>query len=384
MAVTLGERCPRIAGWSRYSPPIYAGTSGVGVYRSADKGANWSPVNTGLPAGDLYVRRMAFNPFDEGMVIVNSLLYYYDGASWAEVTLPTPTDEGSGDPMAFGRLVAVDSAGIAGEFNVLTTNANSSGSDTQQSRTWVFTTEDAGENWSSVQLQDSSGSGDHTYGLDVSSRFGIPTVAASSGSIYELPDGYILAGSFNRVAALTDGSCTDPYVRSGTPTVQWDMGAMHWEVLSAQVSGTKPNRTLHVNMRISGSQGHVPLAGTNQYRVTFFCRTGFDMALDTNQIRITGPQTGVDTTAVFDSFSFGTPNVDAVPFTQDVQLDFPEATLGIVFSGRMTIFREGSAPWIGPRYIRTGEPGCGGAAMFTDAEHYTYGLCATIVYYFGL
>src|SRR5207249_11895111 len=43
---------------------LYAGTSGHGVFKSADGGGNWSAVNTGLttPYGAIWVNALAIDP----------------------------------------------------------------------------------------------------------------------------------------------------------------------------------------------------------------------------------------------------------------------------------------------------------------------------------
>jgi len=216
--VTIGERCPRISGWSTELLPVYAGTSGSGVYKSTDSGATWVEFNSGLPAGKKFVKRLAFNSLDEGMAIVNSSLYHTSGSTWSIRSLPAPINMAGDSPApGYGTLQAVSAKGSTGEFCVLTTNVNSSGSDVQQCRSWVYESTGSGANtWESTQLYDtdtglipgdSTGSGYHIYGYDVSSEAGVPYIVASSGSLYSyLPGALVLKGSMERMGILYSSS----------------------------------------------------------------------------------------------------------------------------------------------------------------------------------
>lgn len=130
MQVTTGERCPRIAGWSKLSPKVYAGTEEDGVYRSTDAGRTWTPFNAGLPTGDKYVTRLAFNSFEEGMSIVNGRIWVVDdfnsSGSWVEVIPPATSSSGSYPQISW--YAAVDATGGTKEFDILKVGVVSSGS----------------------------------------------------------------------------------------------------------------------------------------------------------------------------------------------------------------------------------------------------------------
>jgi len=191
--ITIGERCPRISGWSKLSPPLYAGTFTDGIYRSTDGGLNWSEFNTGLPDGDKYVTKMGFNYNDEGMAIVNGLLYYTDGESstWSSRSLPSPSNGAGDDPaIGYGRLVAVDATGTAGEFAVLTTNGLvSTGSDPAETRSWIYTCDNSGStsgDWTSTPMTTGSATSRpyNLKGWDLTASGGFPVAVLSSGSVW--------------------------------------------------------------------------------------------------------------------------------------------------------------------------------------------------------
>ena len=135
MQVTTGERCPRIAGWSKLSPKVYAGTEEHGVYRSTDAGQTWTAFNAGLPSGDKYVTRLAFNSFEEGMSIVNGRIWVVDdfnsSGSWVEVIPPATSSSGSYPQISW--YAAVDATGGTKEFDILKVGIVSSGSTTSGS-----------------------------------------------------------------------------------------------------------------------------------------------------------------------------------------------------------------------------------------------------------
>lgn len=193
MKVTIGERCPRISGWSRLYPPIFAGTTQHGVYKSTDGGINWTEFNTGLPSGIKNVTRLGFNSFFEGMAIVNNSLYYTDGIgdTWQTRSLPSPSNmAGDMPPMGYGRMIAVDASGALGQFSVLTTSGSSStGSLPAEMRSWIYTCESSGStpsSWQSVQMSTGSATS-HPYNLrgwDLTSSGGAPIAVLSSGSVW--------------------------------------------------------------------------------------------------------------------------------------------------------------------------------------------------------
>jgi hypothetical protein len=195
--VNIGERCPRIAGWSKETPLIYAGTRSHGVYISRDGGKGWAEFNTGLPTGTKNVIRIGANSFEEAMAIVNGKLYYTDGeTAWSQRTLPAPINSAEDVPApGYGGYVAVDALGTLGAFAVLTTNAVTSGSTGSPStgspaefRSWVYTCENTGStpaSWDSTQVvTQTSGSSYQVMGIDMKSTLGIPYVLGSSGSTY--------------------------------------------------------------------------------------------------------------------------------------------------------------------------------------------------------
>lgn len=196
MVVTIGERCPRISGWSYAAPPVYAGTTGHGVYKSTDGGQTWFEYNSGLPATARRVSRLGFNGYGEGMSIVNGRLYYTDGENgWTLKTLPAPVNTAGDDPAPTspGLLVAVDALGGVGQFAVLTTSAlgETSGSIPTEARSWVYLSENISSgsgSWTSTQLEIdalfSSGSPYNVAGDDLSSKFGFPYVIGSSSIMY--------------------------------------------------------------------------------------------------------------------------------------------------------------------------------------------------------
>lgn len=223
MNVTIGERCPRIAGFTTNSYILVAGTRGGGILRSTDQGHNWSYWNEGLPDGNKFARRVAVNTLNEAMAIVNDKLYYSAGGNWSEATLPNPMNTAN-DPFVpvaseLTSLVAVDATGGKAGFAVL---ANGRGRLTQTvlgpsnivytyaSRAWVYTqsidSTSGSTRWDSVGVGGvdlTSGSTSYTViGYDLSSRLGSIYVLASTASgSYEPPppfkppdclDGYIL------------------------------------------------------------------------------------------------------------------------------------------------------------------------------------------------
>jgi len=199
MQVVIGERCPRIAGWSLLSPPIFAGTTQHGVYKSTDGGINWAEFNTGLPTGAKNVTRLGFNSFYEGMAIVNGSLYYTDGigTTWSPRSLPSPVNSAGDTPaLGYGRMIAVDAMGSLGKFAVLTTSGSiSTGSDPAQMRSWIYTCENSGSLpslWTSTAMTTGSASSQpyNLTGWDLTANGGIPTAVLSSGSVWAtVPNG---------------------------------------------------------------------------------------------------------------------------------------------------------------------------------------------------
>lgn len=190
-SITMGERCPRIAGWSTRYPPVYAGTSGSGVWVSNDAGVTWTEFNDGLSTeteSRLYVRSLCANYYGELMAVINAALYYHDGTEWSATTLPNPTNDAGDDPAPTGvEPIVVDSGMGQGEFFVLAQHLNNSDETVQQARAWVYETKNSGSSWDSVQLI-SSGSNFHVVAHDLSSKLGIPYAVVSSGSLFHFPN----------------------------------------------------------------------------------------------------------------------------------------------------------------------------------------------------
>lgn len=67
---------------------IYAGTNGDGVYKSGDAGRTWHPFNSGLRAHVMIVGQFAFDPVDQEIVYLASTVGVYRstnrGRDWTE------------------------------------------------------------------------------------------------------------------------------------------------------------------------------------------------------------------------------------------------------------------------------------------------------------
>lgn len=341
--VTIGERCPRISGWSLLQMPVYAGTSGSGVYRSMDNGATWAEFNTGLPAGSKFVKKLSFNSFGEGMCIVNGGLYHTTGDSWSSKSLPSPINmSGDSPPLSYGALISVGALGTSQAFGVLTTNPNSSGSNVQQSRAWYYETSDAGATWTSTQLQ-TSGSGWHAIGIDLSSELGAPYILLSSGSIYAGIPATIWArkDSVNRIT----NPCSDNVLNHGI--IDFQFGNM-W------ITGTSPNRTLMVQLYLHGE--HLDPNGLFRYQVFGVDKKGYGLN-ERSEIFVSNVElsdhTGF-TPGFFSSYAFSATNTSLDPI---IVLQFSENTYGSVFEVRFSMFNQKSAvDLVGD--IMTGEPEC--------------------------
>lgn len=187
MHVGLDEFCPKFAGWELSSPsyPLYAGTTKHGIYRSTDNGVTWAAFNEGLPEGNKYVTKMAYNYFDEGIAIVNNRVYFSNGLVWQECSLPSPVNS-AGDtpsPTGCGLPIGVDSIG-EGSFYVLTTqNLAPSGTVYTRNRTWLYSCINGGlqpADWESSAVHDDL---DYDYwGVDVNSKNGYPYILVNKNS----------------------------------------------------------------------------------------------------------------------------------------------------------------------------------------------------------
>ncbi len=358
--VTIGERCPRISGWSRISPLIYAGTTRFGVYISRDGGHNWAEFNTGLPAGTKYVRRIGANALEEAMAIVNGSLYYTDGTNpWAIRSLPAPINSAGDVPApGHGSLIAVDALGGAGSFAVMTVNPRTSGSAIQECRTWVYNCQSTGSapsSWQSVELVNdiissgsySSGSEWHVIGIDMRSTLGTPNVVASSGSVYALvPGGVIIyQGDETRTNDYTQGFsqrvCTDASL---------GIGLRSWWVDSIASTGS----TIRFTIKARTDTG---LFRDNLFMYGSFYGGGAQYA---------GKDINDYWTWDFQSdFSWDATNNPLVPpfyWTTVVELstEFSVGTIPQMFSGQTIWFNLFYSPWhtISQSSITMGEP-CG-------------------------
>lgn len=314
--VTLGEKCPRIGGWSYLIPPVYAGTTNYGVYKSVDNGGSWSEYNTGIPAGKRYVKRLAFNSDGTGMAVVDGSLYWTDGnGSWSSRSLPAPINSaGDSPPLGYGAIVAVSATGAG--FDVLTTNYNTSGSNVQNARSWVYESTGSGTDWTSTELYDgSSGSGYHLVGYDISSELGSPTILASSGSVYT-GTAIVLKGDYSRMGVLTDlttggRSCGDFANR----------GLTDYYITGSRVEGTAPDRHLYIDFNFVWDDADL------EYINFYYKIFGSDLYdLDTGPYNVSGP--------------FGTP----IELSAPVQPPWPFST---TFHAAELDIAENSLPGLG-------------------------------------
>lgn len=361
MSLTLGERCPRIAGWSRYAPPVYAGTSGSGVFRSTDSGINWSAINDGLPSGNKYVRRMGWNQYDEGMAIVNGGLYYYNGISWQRRTLPAPANTAGDSPApGYGNLIAVDATGVEGEFNVLTVKKLTSGSAIQDGRSWVYNTKNSGSSWTSVQLQDSSGSGFHVVGIDLSSRFGTAYVVATSGSLY---DAGWMKEALSKIG-IKQANINDPTGCTGI-----DRRAINdYEILAVEQSGTEPNRQIRIYLRGIGEGCHGSLVGGDNINAYLYVTSGYRALWETGPIFLVasggGTEPGVINAASFQNPIGDNPADTWYPINKVRQITLDEADYGSVLSARLffrTVSLTGDCGFEFSHVVHTGDINCAAA-----------------------
>ena len=68
------------------SSTIYAGTSGSGVFKSTNGGANWSAANNGLPSTSVYVHALAIDPLNSSTIYAATGGVFKStngGASWS-------------------------------------------------------------------------------------------------------------------------------------------------------------------------------------------------------------------------------------------------------------------------------------------------------------
>jgi hypothetical protein len=382
-----GERCPRIAGWSRRVPVVYAGTSGSGIYRSMDGGIGWTDFNTGLPSGNKYVRRIAANAFDQVAAIVNGGLYLHDGLTFSLEGLPNPSNDAGDSPapsVSELSLVATDMSFSQDQVFVLATSKRTSGSSVQDNRTWVYETDDYGDTWSSAQMFDSSGSGFHIRGIDLSGRYGTPLVSATSGSVYGLPAGEWYQGSMGRVAYGSQG-CWPPDNPFYFP-FPTQMGVLHYSLLSAYTTGSAPNRRLYVVMNIQGAfQPGGSLSALCTVRAIVYTLPSLHRLQDGGQIDLNTATDPVDGEAVFDSIQLSGFFIAPIAFNDDLTLEFREEVVGTTFSGRLMFESTRSNALLFERgFIRTGEPACEGQDMFVGPPMYTYADAGTMWFSFEL
>lgn len=281
MNVKIDELCPRFAGWSRavFGTRVYSGTTVSGIYYSTD-GSNWIDFNDGLPTGNRYVKRIAVDPFDNKMAIVNNSLYSRaeDDTEWAIVTLPTPSNDAgdSNPPLTPGMLIAVDDGGSENVFNLLTTNttldATVSGV-SDISRTWLYTTDDLGLTWTSEGLSDVTVSGDpfNFMGIDLISPYGTPQITAinANGGIGAIPvplpsggDCFGGLGEFILINPTIVGWFRDSIGRITCCNNVGDFGIKTIQLTRSLITGTSPDCMLTLGFRITGSMVAQDGAGT--------------------------------------------------------------------------------------------------------------------------
>lgn len=293
MEVKMDEFCPKFAAWEIVQPPeiFYAGTSRNGVYKSTDAGSNWVAYNNGLVTGAKYVKSLAATEDDEVMAIINGQLWYTTSSGmtisnpqWRRKYLPAPINT-AGDnpaPTSPGGLVTVASSGTTGQFDVLTTITSgiviASGVGLyipyeSVYRSWVYSTTNAGQNWTSVQLQSVNEQSQSLFsfgGTHLSNRYTIPYAAANHGA--EHWDGmWIYKFPMTRTAYWIDYTDT-PYeaVRVGLPDRGFDLGFTYWDFVRDPVTykpvvnltGTPGNRQLQFTLLFPKTYN---LRNTNYY-----------------------------------------------------------------------------------------------------------------------
>ena len=413
---TTGERCPRIAGFSRYAPPVYAGTSGSGIFRSTDGGITWTDFNTGLPTGNRFARRIAANYFDEVMSIVNNRVYYHNGIQWYQRTIPNPVNT-AGDspaPTTSGMIFqSVSPMGASGAFSLLATKKMTSGSAVQDGRTWVYTTTTSGSTWESVELDGgSTGSGFHVLGMDISSRYGTPYVVATSGSLYGLPAGEWYKGNLKRIdwnkyyrnelgSIARDEACGNPPGEGvqdglGVSDPNLDVGVIDYNILDAVVTGTAPSRALRVSFEVFGRFPAAGVGALGAGLMVAFTTPDFLALGDTSPIALTNANADVDNDDRYRTVRSPTwssaigcaPNLVARTF------DCPGVSMRVTstitflegseknFSARI-LFPVRSTDLFETTYVRTGEQECD-SEMFTGPNFYTHAEAGWMWFSFDL
>jgi hypothetical protein len=160
--ITIGEKCPRLS-ISLPPSPVFVSTISGGVGVSWDGGDNFYPSNTGLTvAKAMDVSSIAVNSYGQSMIITRDGVYkrpYFTG-TWTSVgDLPDPVNtEGHPAPLEYtdlGLLRVVDAPTVYGRFHILASGVvpyNTYSGGILRSRGWVYTTNDFGITWSSMQL----------------------------------------------------------------------------------------------------------------------------------------------------------------------------------------------------------------------------------------
>lgn len=166
MNVVIGERCPRIAGYSKPATILYAALNGNGVYRSFDQGNTWTAFNDGLPAGSKVASRIAGNAYGQGLALVNNSLYYAAGDTWASTSISS----------AYGTIKGIGALGGQDNFAVLTSGSGGS---------YVhFSSVPLGSGWTAEHMSTTT-SGSTNYGItgiDLYGKTGSAMVIANTSS----------------------------------------------------------------------------------------------------------------------------------------------------------------------------------------------------------
>jgi len=157
----IGEKCPRIS-IQLPVPPIYVTDTEDGVGVSWTGGDSFQLSNAGLTtSAEKYGFNIAVNSYGQQMVVTAAGLYrrYGSQATWTgPITLPDPINT-SNDPSpvtvsGITLVRVVDAPTIYNAFHLLVSGIIPSGEilDEDLHRAWVYSTDDFGLTWTSLQL----------------------------------------------------------------------------------------------------------------------------------------------------------------------------------------------------------------------------------------
>ena len=195
--IGVGAKCERIS-IQFPIPPVYATTTTDGVTVSFDGGDNFKPSNTGLAGSGLIGQNIAVNSFGQQMVLTAAGIFRRSSVlqSWILVdnvnTLPNPINDSNDQPSGVAAtnldlIRIVDEPTNRNNFHLMSNGTSLSGN---LGRSWIYTTSDFGNNWTSTQL----------YIPDVVSGQDHPF--APSGLSYDVYGHDLFGGIDNNVFAL--------------------------------------------------------------------------------------------------------------------------------------------------------------------------------------